>query len=89
MNRHQFILHGSIDQLSVTSAVRVQHSGGKRGEGLWLLFRSIWCTLSREAVLHFFGDVDVFVSLPTDSGKSLCYYMLPGVFGKVGMLKQC
>ena len=34
----------------------------------------------REAVLNFVRGRDVFVSLPTGSGKTLCYSILPGTF---------
>ena len=36
----------------------------------------------REAVLNFIDGKDVFVSMamPTGSGKSLCYYILPVAF---------
>ena len=34
----------------------------------------------RKAVIHFVSGEDVFVSLPTGAGKSLCYGLLPFVF---------
>ena len=34
----------------------------------------------REAVIHFVSGEDVFVSLPTGAGKSLCYGLLPLIF---------
>ncbi len=37
----------------------------------------------QEAVHAFVSGHDVFVSLPTGSGKSLCYTMLPIVFDRV------
>ena len=36
-----------------------------------------------EAVSLFMSGRDVFVSLPTGSGKSLCYCILPGVFDAI------
>ena len=37
----------------------------------------------REAVRAIVNEKDVFVSLPTGYGKSLCYAMLPFVFDSV------
>ena len=34
----------------------------------------------RLAVFHFMMGNDVFLSLPTGSGKSLCYWILPKTF---------
>ena len=31
----------------------------------------------REAILHFVQGKDIFISIPTGAGKSLCYYTLP------------
>lgn len=39
------------------------------------------------AVKHFVGGSDVFVCLPTGSGKSLCYSILPLVFDKMRGVK--
>lgn len=38
-----------------------------------------------EAITAFTGGRDVFVSLPTDFGKSVCYGCLHGLFARLRM----
>ena len=35
----------------------------------------------KEAIVYFVSGRDVFVSLPTGYGKSLCFALLPAIFG--------
>ena len=37
----------------------------------------------KKAIVAFVSGSDVFVSLPTGSGKSFCYWCLPDVFDKI------
>ena len=37
-------------------------------------------TEQNKAIVHFVNGQDVFISLPTGAGKSLCYILLPVVF---------
>ena len=40
-----------------------------------------------EVILDFVRWSDIFASLPTGSGKSLCYSLLPGVFDEIRCLQ--
>ena len=65
-------------------SIKLQTCGDLRS--IWFSIQSSWYqSLSPEQRLgkeSFLNDQDVFVSLPTETGKSLCYWVLPGVFNK-------
>ena len=46
------------------------------------------CPLQEQVIISFVQGSDVFVGLPTGSGKSLCYNILPDIFNSLRKVKS-
>ena len=79
---HDALVLSAASALSMQSLARVEMEELVNEAALEMGY-SLIRDKQKEAILGFLSGRDTFISLPTGSGKSLCYSILPKVFNRV------